>query len=434
MTAARADAALPTPPSTPFGLWRQPDFLKLWTAETISQLGSQVTALALPLVAIVLLRATPLEVGLLTAVDFLPFLVVGLPAGVWVDRMRRRPILIAGDIGRAIALLSIPFAYALGALTIWQLYAVGFVVGVLTVFFDVAYQSYLPSLVEREHLVEGNAKLDISRSGAQLAGPGVAGLLIGIVTAPIAIVADALSFLGSALFVFLIRRREPDPEPERHADGQRVGMRTQIAEGLRYVLNHRYLRNIAATTATGNLFGNISFSMLLLYAVQELRLSVETIGLIFAIGNVGFLAGAILAARVTRILGVGPTIIVMAALAGPGALLVPLAIGSLAVPLLIASGVIGGFSTVVYNVNQVSLRQSITPDRMQGRMNATMRFIVWGTIPIGATLGGILGSTIGVYQTLWVGAIGSLFSFLPALFSPLRGIRTMPDAPPPADA
>ncbi len=196
------------------GLWRHPDFLKLWSAETISQVGSQVTGLALPLVAIITLDVSAFEVALLGVIEFAPFILISLPAGVWVDRLPRRPILIVGDLGRAALLATIPIAYAADALTIWQLYVVGFLFGVLTVFFDVAYQSYLPALVERDQLVDGNSKLEISRSGAQLAGPALAGVLIQALKAPLAILVDALSFLVSGLFVLAIRKQEDVPERE----------------------------------------------------------------------------------------------------------------------------------------------------------------------------------------------------------------------------
>ena len=192
------------------------DFVRLWTAETISQFGTQVSLLAIPLVAVILLDATPFEVALLGTIEFLPFILFSLPAGAWVDRLRRRPILIVGDLGRALSLASIPIAYVAGGLTIWQLYVVGFINGTLTVLFDVAYQSYLPSLVERDQLVEGNAKLEVSRTIAQTAGPAIGGGLIGVLTAPIAIVVDAISFMRLGLFVFLIRRQEPTPD--RHVD------------------------------------------------------------------------------------------------------------------------------------------------------------------------------------------------------------------------
>src|SRR6476661_10853402 len=220
-------------------LLRHPDFLKLWTAETVSVFGTAITQLALPLIAIVVLHVSAFEVAALGTVEFLPFILFSLPAGVWVDRLRRRPILIVGDLGRAVAIASIPVAFYFDALTIWQLYIVGFINGCLTVFFDVAWQSYLPSVVERDQLVEGNSKLQITRSAAQILGPGMAGVLIGILQAPFAIVADAVSFVVSALFVFAIRRPEPAIEPHDEATGPRPSMRSEIRAGLGYVTGHR---------------------------------------------------------------------------------------------------------------------------------------------------------------------------------------------------
>ena len=410
----------------PRSLTRHPDFVKLWVAETISQFGTQVTFLALPLIAATVLNVTPFQFGLLATIEFLPFILLSLPAGVWVDRLRRRPILIAGDLIRAAALASIPIAFALDALTIWQLYAVGFINGCATVFFDVAYQSYLPSLVERDQIVEGNSKLETSRSAAQITGPGIAGMIIGAITAPFAIVLDALSFVVSAVFLFAIRRHEPAPAAVLDERGKRPSMRTEIVEGLRYVGGHRYLRSIAATTGTSNFFGNIAFSILILYLVRDIGMSEELIGLTFSIGAVGFLIGAVLANRVAKRFGVGPTIVGSAVLFGPAALLVAIAPPDLAVPFVAASGFVGGLGGAIYNINQVSLRQAITPERLQGRMNATMRFIVWGTIPFGNIIGGFLGGVIGLHNTIWIGAIGGLFVFLPVLLSPVRHIREMP--------
>lgn len=411
-------------------LWRHPDFLKLWAAETVSQVGTQVTQLALPLAAIVVLQATAFEVALLGTIAFLPFILLGLPAGVWVDRLRRRPILIAGDLGRAAMLASIPLAYAAGVLTIWQLYVVAFVVGCFTVFFDVAYQSYLPSLVDREDLVDGNAKLELSRSGAALVGPSIAGVLIEWLKAPVAILIDAISYVGSALFIFLIRKHEPAPvHPDVQAGGERPGMRQDIAEGLRYVGGHRQLRLIAVCTATSNLFSSVVFAIALVYFVRDLGLSAGVIGVIFAIGNLGFLTAAVVATRTERWMGLGRAIIVGNALGTLGIFLIPLATPATAVPLLVVEGLLVGFGTVVYNVNQVSYRQAITPERMQGRMNATMRFIVWGTMPIGSLLGGALGTAIGLLPTIWIGAIGGLLSMIPVLLRPIRTLRTIPSSP-----
>ncbi|HEV2005325.1 MAG TPA: MFS transporter, partial [Candidatus Limnocylindrales bacterium] len=335
---------------------------------------------------------------------------------------------ISGDLGRALALATIPAAYFIGALTIWQLYIVGFVTGTLTVFFDVANQSYLPSIVERDELVEGNSKLQISQSAAQIAGPGIAGYLVGIVTAPIAILLDSLSFVVSAFFVFLIRR--PEPPLVQHLDESgraKASIVTEIRQGLRFVLGHPSLRAISAATATSNLFGSIAFATYILYVVRVLGLSAATIGIVFAVGNIGTLAGALLANRAAKWFGLGPTIIGSIFIGSFAGILIAIAPpGDVAIPFLIASGIFGGVSQMVYNINQVSYRQAICPPRMQGRMNATVRFLVWGTMPIGTIIGGILASTIGLHETIWVGAI---LGFIPAIFpflSPVRHLRTMP--------
>jgi MFS family permease len=419
-----------TPDPRTRSLFRHPDFVKLWSAETISQFGTQVTLLALPIIAATTLNVTPFEFGLLSTIEFLPFILLSLPAGVWVDRLRRRPILIAGDLIRAATLASIPIAFALNVLTIWQLYVVGFINGCATVFFDVAYQSYLPSLVDRDQIVDGNAKLETSRSAAQITGPGVAGVAIGAFTAPFAIVLDALSFVASALFMFAIRRHEAAPEPRLNERGERPSMRSEITEGLRYVGRHPLLRSIAATTGTSNFFGNILQSILILYLVRELSVTPELLGLAFSLGAVGFLVGALIANPVAKRFGVGRTIVGAALTFGPSGLLIALAPPDLAVPFVAASVFLAGLGGAIYNINQVSLRQAITSERMQGRMNATMRFIVWGTIPIGSILGGTLGGVIGLHETIWIGAIGEMFVFLPVFFSPVRRLKAIPAADP----
>jgi MFS family permease len=411
----------------PTSVLRNPDFVRLWIAETISQFGTQISLLALPLVAVTLLNATPLEVAALGTVELLPFILFSLPAGAWVDRLRRRPILIAGDLGRAIALATIPAAYLLDVLTIWQMYAVGFVAGTLTVFFDVAYQSYLPSLVERDQLVDGNGKLETSRTIAQSAGPALGGGLIGLVTAPLAILGDAVSFVMSAVFVFAIRRHEPTPD--RHADehGRRRGsLRQEVGDGLRYVLGNRYLRGIAASTATSNFFNNLATSTFIVFAVRELSLGAGEIGIIFGLGNIGAVVGALTADRLARRFGVGRAIVGATALGGPGLLLYALAPREFPVPFLLAGSFLIGFEAVVYNINQVSFRQAITPTSMQGRMNATMRFIVWGTIPIGSILGGAIATLFGLRIAIWVGALGMFLAILPLVLTPVRTLRDMP--------
>ncbi len=425
-------AAAPRRPS----LWRQRDFMKLWSGQTISQFGDEITMLAIPLLAIEILGAGALEMGILGVVRFLPWIFFTLPAGVWVDRMRRRPILIGADVARAALLASIPVAFIGDWLTLVQVYVVAFVAGTLEVFFDVAYQSYLPSIVERDELVEGNSKLELSRAGSSVVGPTVAGFLIEAIRAPFAIAFDAISYLGAALFIAFIGRKEDGPAPHDPAEGARPTMWQEARAGIGYVFSNRYLRSIAACTGTANLFGNISGAVLLLYIASEegMNLSPGAIGLIFALGNIGVLLGALTGGRLAKAIGVGPTIIVSSVLAGGATFAVPLAPRDDPFWFLVIGGVILGYGVVAYNVNQVGLRQAITPDRMLGRMNATMRLIVWGTIPIGALIGGVLGTILsnafgtadGLQLVLWVSAIGGSLAFLPVLFSPVRSLREIP--------
>jgi MFS family permease len=407
---------------SPASLWRHADFLKLWAGQSISQVGSRISLLAIPLAAVVVLHATAFQAGLLGTFEFLPFLVVGLPAGVWVDRMSRRRVLITADIGRCFALGSIPVVAAVHHLTMPQLYIVSFVTGVLTVFFDVAYQSYLPSLVEREQIVDGNGKLEFTRSTAEIAGPGLGGALVGLLTAPIAVAVDAGSYVASVVSLLLIRRVEV---VEPRTSGSRL--RTELAEGVRYVWRHPLLRPIAMCTGISNYFSNLAAAVVILYAVRNLGLSAGLIGLWFSVGSLGAPLGAMTASRVARRLGAGRAIVLSAALFPPGWVLVAAAPRSYALPFLIASGLIGSYG-VIYNITQVSLRQSITPRRLQGRMNATMRFLVWGTIPIGAFSGGIVGSTLGLRTALWIAAGGQMLCVLPPLLSPVWRLTSIEDA------
>jgi MFS family permease len=408
----------------PGGLWLHRDFRSLWAAETISVFGTQISQLALPLVAVITLEASAFEVALLGVVEFAPFILISLPAGVWVDRLRRKPILVTADLGRAALLASIPVAYWLDALTIWQLYGVGFVVGVLTVFFDVAYQSYLPSLVSRQQLVEGNSKLEISRSAAQLAGPGFAGLLVEAVKAPGAVLVDAVSFALSALYLFRIKAEERAPTRAERDAGP--GMKQEVKEGLRWVFGNRYLRWIAASTATFNFFANILFAVYLVFAVRVLGLRPGVIGLVFAVSSIGYLVGALLANRLSRRFGVGPTIILGAA-GSISLLLLAAAPTSNPIPFLIAAQAISSMGIPIYNITQVSFRQAITPERLQGRMNSVMRFIVWGVMPLGSLVGGALATWFGLRTAIWVGAIGMTLAVLPVLLSPVRTLREMPE-------
>lgn len=404
------------------GLWRHSDFLKLWSGETISLFGSQVTLLGLPLIAILVLEASAFEVALLTAMDYLPFLLFSLPAGVWVDRLMRRPILIVTDVGRAVALATIPIAYASGALTLGQLYAVGFLVGTMTVFFELAYTAYLPALVDRNQLIDGNSKLEISRSAAQIAGPGAGGTLIEVLTAPIAVIADALSFVVSALFIIRIKGGERWSSPL----ATRRGLRAELAEGLRYVLEHPLFRPLIACTAIVNLFWNLAFAIYLVYLVRELGLTPAIVGLVLTVGNLGWLAGALLANRLAAWLRVGWILVGSAALFGPSWALVALAPQDAPIPFLIMGQAIGSLGGVVYNVTTLTLRQSIVPERMQGRVVGIARTVVWGTIPLGSLIGGVLASTIGLRPAIWVAAVGASTGILPVVLSQARSLVDMP--------
>jgi MFS family permease len=406
-------------------LWRHPDFLKLWAGDTVSQFGSQVTLLAVPTVAILILHAGPFQVGVLSALEFLAFPTLGLVAGVYADRLRRRPIMIVCDLGRMLALGSIPVAFLVNALTLEQLYLVALLTGIFTVFFDVSYQSYLPALVDRPNLIEGNTKLEISRSVAQVSGPAVAGFLIQWIGGARAVAVDALSFLVSAVALSAIKTPEPEPKPGT-ASGA-TGFIPEIREGIDVVFKNPYLWRIAGCTATTNLGSNMIFgAVFLIFAYRDLHLSAGVVGIIFGISSVGGLVGAFLASWFPRRLGLGVTLGLSILLGGLITLATPLALVIAPAVILSILGFLNNVMVPVYNINQVSLRQAITPDRVQGRMNATMRTIVWGTVPIGAFLGGIFGNTIGIVPTI---ILGSLLSALAAgwiFLGPVGGLKEQP--------
>lgn len=405
------------------GLWAQPDFLKLWGAQTISTIGSQVTLIALPLTAILVLHASAFEVAALTAMDTLPFLLFALPAGVWVDRLRRRPLMIAADLGRAAALLSIPLAYALDALALPQLFVVGFAVGALAVVFDLSYLSYLPALVGRSQVAGGNARLEATRAGAQAAGPGLGGALVGLFGAPVAILADAVSYVASAALTGSIRHTEAEPaEERRHA-------LTEIREGIRYVFRQPYLRALTLTIGGSNLFGFMVIGLFMVYAVRRLGLSPELIGLVFTTASVAALAGTVVSSRIVTRVGLGRTIAVTSILSSASWLSVPLAPPSNPLPVIVAGALTGPFFGVIFNVNQLSLRQAITPERLMGRMNAVVRFMYWGTMPAGSFAGGALATVIGIRPTLFVGVVGSTLAFVPLAATSLVRLHAIPQEP-----
>ncbi|MCZ2831106.1 MFS transporter [Modestobacter sp. VKM Ac-2986] len=407
--------------TTDRSLLRHRDFRHLWAAETISQVGTQVTMLALPVIAVTLLDATPLQMGVLTALETAAFLLVGLPAGAWVDRWRRKRVLVTADLVRAAVLATLPVAYLTDLLGLGQLFVVAAVTGTATVFFDVAYQSYLPALVDPDQLVDGNGKLEASRAVAHVAGPGATGVLLRVLGAPLLIVVDAVSFLLSALFIGRIDR--PDVVPDRAA---RRPLRTEIAEGLSFVVRHPLLRRIVACTGTANLFGAMTNALLVLYVIRTLGLSEATLGLVFSLGAVGGLLGAATAARFARRVGEGRSIPLSAVVFAAAGAFVPLAAVGAPVVLLTTGWFVLSWSTVVYNVTQVSFRQRLCPPGLLGRMNASVRFIVYGGMPLGGLLGGVLGSWLGVLPALWIATAGGLAACLPVLLSPLLTMRDLP--------
>jgi len=404
------------------GLWRHADFLKLWTAQGVSQFGSQISGLALPLVALYALHATAFQVAALGTVEFAPFLLFSLPAGVWVDRLHRRLIMVTADLGRAVALGSIPIVAAVGHLTLAQLYVAGFVTGTLTVFFDVSYQSYLPSLVQRSELVDGNAKLEVTRSIAQIGGPGVSGLLVGAITAPYAIVADAISFLWSSLWLLAIRRKETIPK--RTAASASMGR--ELLDGVKYLVGHRYWRGISMSTATFNFSGNVALAILIVYMSRRLHLSALQIGLTFSLGSIGGLVAASFARRIGLRLGVGRTILAGTIINGLPLFLVPLAPVSYPIPFIAVAFAFVEFGVILYNVSVISLTQALVPERLLGRVNASRRFIVWGMIPLGSLTSGALATLIGLRPTIFIGVVGCLLAAVPIALSPVRHVQELP--------
>ncbi len=400
------------------GLWRHRDFMKLWAGQTVSVFGSLIGGTALPFTAILLLKATPLQMGLLAAAGLAPGFVAGLFAGVWVDRLRRRPILIAADVGRAVLLATIPLAAFLHQLHITQLYGVAFLISILTIFFDVAYQSYLPALVGREEIIAGNSKLSASASVAEFSGFGIAGWLVQIFTAPIAVLLDAISFLVSATAVSLIRT----PEERIVTQEERHDMWYEIVAGLHEVLQSPILRAIAGCTLIKQLGGGMVGTVILLYTNRELGFSPGVLGMIFGVGGLSAFIGSLVTPYVTTKLGIGRASSYSLLAASCLGFLNPLAHGAtlLAALLLLTPQLLGdGFHTI-YEINTLSLRQVLAPAQLLGRVNASMQFISQGALLAGSLLGGVLGNLIGLRPTLVLAFGTGLVAALWLLVSPVR--------------
>jgi MFS family permease len=404
-------------------LWRQPDFLKFWLGQSTAQVGQQVAQVAIPLLATLTLHATPGQMGLLLAAETLPFALFGLPAGVLVDRSLRRPILVGADALRALLLSLLPVVALAGRLDMAVLCAAAFGLGAAAVFFDVAYQSYLPTLVERRHLVDGNGKLESARAIAQIGGPGLGGALLQWVSAPFALALTGLSFAVSASSLLLVKK----VEIVRVATGPRPAMGAQVREGLRAVLHDPLLRPIAIANAWLNLCGSALLAVFAIYLVRDLHLAPAAYGLVMAMGAPGALLGAMAAGPAARRFRPGPAIVGAGILMATALASLPFAVGPYAIASLVGIQFLEGLFTNVYNVNHIALRQAITPDALLGRVNASMRWLVWGTMPIGALLGGWAGDRLGVAPTLTLAALAHLATIPVLWFSPLRHLQAIPE-------
>lgn len=390
------------------GLWRNRDFVILWLTQSISLLGSSVTFLALPLIAASTLHATPFQMGILNTVGTLPAMLLGLLAGVWIDRYRRRPILIISNFGQALLLVAVSLLAFFGWLRMEYLYLFGFAIAILRLFFDVANQSFLPSLIGREQLVEGNSKMEISRSAVAVIGPGLAGGLVQLFTAPLAIVFDALTFVIAGLGVAAIRT------PEQIVTTAPQRMHHAIGEGLRLVVGERTLRKLTGALITSALFTAMLDAVLLLYLTRDLKLEAGMIGVAFGVGSIGFMVGALLEGRLTTRFGMRLTLMIGLVLTGFGDLLIPMVTGKNAMVVILLTIFVAqfffGMGRTTFSIGQISLRQRVTPDHMQGRMNATINFVRAISIAVGGLLGGWLGSVIGLQWTLIVAAIGEILA------------------------
>jgi MFS family permease len=397
-------------------LWRNRDFLKLWSAQSISMFGTEIASLAYPLTAIVVLEAGVFQMGVLQAAGGAAAVAVGLFAGVIADRVKRKPLLIVSDLGRALLAVTIPAAAFFGALRIEQLYAVAFLAGALNILSLVAGMAFLPSLVGKEQLVEGNSKIGTTESVALIAGPGLSGILVQILTAPVAILIDAASFLVSAFFIWQIR------VPEVLIERETGSLWTEIGEGLRFVYAHPILRPLAESTALYFLFRQIVLALFTLYAIRVLNLEPFLLGVIFSGLGFGFLVGALTVRRITNHFGIGRTMIFANLLNVLSLALIPFAGGAtvFVVTLLVISHFLHAFGVQINGINLVSLRQSITPNHLQGRMTASFRFVNMGMVMLGAIIAGGLGEWLGLRATLVVGVVGMLLPFLRLVFSPVR--------------
>jgi MFS family permease len=408
-------------------LLRGADFRNLWLGQTVSLFGDQVTLIALPLAAVLVLHADAAEMGYLTAAALIPHLLFSLPAGAWLERVeRRRWLMIWTDVGRAGLLASIPIAYALDSLTFAQLYAVAFLTGTLAVVFDIAYMTLYVAVTRREDYVEANSLLNGSRAFSYVAGPSLGGILVQALSAPAALLADAFSFLGSALFLGRIRATEPPLEP---AEGSAFA---QVKEGMRFIFGHSILRPSLISVAILNFFNFIFAALFILYATRELHVRSGTLGIVLGAGAIGGLLGAALAGRVSRRIGIGPSYVLGMVLFPAPLLLVPLAGGpkSVILAMLFTAEFLSGIGVMILDINAGAIITAFTPDRLRSRATGALRFVNYGVRPLGALAGGALGSAFGLRPTLWFAAAAGVLGVLWLIPSPVPKLLDLPEEDP----
>ena len=410
------------------GLWRNARFVKLWGAATVSTFGSLVTRTALPFTAILLLDASPSAIGVLRVAELLPGFLFGLVAGAWVDRLPRKPIMIATDLGRALLIVTIPLAAFLGWLGLGQLYVIAALVSVLSVFFDVAYQSLLPSLVKNDELVEANSKLSAAMSVAEASAFSSTGWLIQLLTAPVAMLVDGLTFIASAGLV--ARIREPELQTEPRSTASQLSIASDIVEGLRAVWRQPILRGMVVAGLAQNLAFGLVGTVFLLYVNQEVGFNPGILGMIFAVGGVSSFIGAMIAGRLPRF-GIGAVMVASLVLAAIGEAFVPLATAANAIGVLFLVGqqIVADSALTVYDINRVSLRQSIAPAHVLGRVNASVRVTEFGAVLLGTVVAGYIGETVGLRETLWLGVALSVVAAVALALSPVRAVRRIPETP-----
>jgi MFS family permease len=404
----------------PLRLWRDKDFLRLWSAQGISAIGSQITILALPLTAILLLDASAFEVALLATAASVPNLVLGIPIGVWVDRVRRRPVMIGADVGRAAMLASLPAAYGAGVLTLPHLYVVAVVNGSFSVCFELASQAYLPSVANRDQLIEANAKFEATRVVAWAAGPGAGGGLVSLVTAPVALVADAVSFIASAGLIASVSKRH---ETTQTTSGDSHSKWRDLGEGAGYVLSDRYQRPLLLALALANLALGLVWSIVIVYAIRELGLTAAAVGVALSLGQLGGFAGAALASQLANIAGVGRVVVAAFFLFGPATLLLAGAPASAAILFLVLGLTLENLARALYGVCATSVRQALVPHRLQARVSGFNTTVGVGLFPLGTAIGAALAAAAGLRGAMILATLVSFLPFIPVAASPIRSLR-----------